>query len=65
MAVPDYQTLMLPLLKLLSDGREHRFAESKACLMSLVSRERRESCDFRVDKAASSTIVWDGHGLTY
>lgn len=27
MAIPDYQTLMLPLLKLLGDGRDHRMPE--------------------------------------
>ena len=28
MAIPDYQTLMLPVLKLASDGREHRFRDA-------------------------------------
>ena len=28
MAVPDFQTLMLPLLKLASDGQQHTFAEA-------------------------------------
>jgi hypothetical protein len=28
MAVPDFQTLMLPLLKLASDGQQHTFAET-------------------------------------
>src|SRR5437773_1348195 len=28
MAIPDYQTLMLPLLRLASDGREHRFRDA-------------------------------------
>lgn len=28
MAIPDYQTLMLPLLKLAADGREHRFRDA-------------------------------------
>ena len=28
MAIPDYETLMLPLLKLASDGKEHRTREA-------------------------------------
>ncbi len=28
MAIPDYQTLMLPVLKLASDGSEHRFRDA-------------------------------------
>ena len=28
MAVPDFQTLMLPLLKLTGDGQQHTFAEA-------------------------------------
>src|SRR5947207_1759980 len=28
MPIPDYQTLMLPVLKLASDGREHRFGDA-------------------------------------
>src|SRR5271167_2669514 len=28
MAVPDFQTLMLPLLKLASDGQQHTLAEA-------------------------------------
>ena len=27
MAIPDYQTFMLPLLKALGDGQNHRFVE--------------------------------------
>ena len=28
MAIPDYQTLMLPVLKLAADGNEHKFSEA-------------------------------------
>ena len=28
MAIPDYQTIMLPLLKLASDGKDHRISEA-------------------------------------
>ena len=34
MAIPDYQTLMLPLLRLASDGREHRFRDAVEKLAS-------------------------------
>ena len=26
MAIPDYQTIMLPLLKFMSNGEEHKFS---------------------------------------
>ena len=28
MAIPDYQTVMLPLLKLAADGKEHKVREA-------------------------------------
>lgn len=28
MAIPDYQTLMLPVLKLAADGAEHKFRDA-------------------------------------
>lgn len=34
MAIPDYQTIMLPLLRLASDGREHRFRDAVEQLAS-------------------------------
>lgn len=45
MAIPDYQTLMLPLLRLSSDGREHKFrdvVEALALEFELTSEERSE-----------------------
>jgi restriction endonuclease Mrr len=30
MAIPDYETVMLPLLQLVSDGREHSIDEAAA-----------------------------------
>ena len=33
MAIPDYQTLMLPVLKLTSDGHEHRFSHAVDALV--------------------------------
>ncbi|OEU70820.1 MAG: restriction endonuclease [Desulfovibrio sp. S3730MH75] len=45
MAIPDYQTLMLPVLKLASDSKEHKFrdaVEQLADEFSLTSEERSE-----------------------
>jgi restriction system protein len=45
MAIPDYQTLMLPLLKIASDGREHRVRDALEQLASefeLTDAERAE-----------------------
>jgi restriction system protein len=45
MAIPDYQTLMLPLLRLASDGSEHRFRDAIEQLASdfgLSDEERAE-----------------------
>ncbi len=45
MAIPDYQTLMLPILKLASDGKDHKFShavEELAHLFRLTAEERNE-----------------------
>jgi restriction system protein len=45
MAIPDYQSIMLPLLKFASDGQEHSLRESIEALadeFSLTAEERRE-----------------------
>ena len=45
MAIPDYQTLMLPLLRLAADGREHRYRDAVEQLASefrLTDGERAE-----------------------
>jgi len=34
MAIPDYQSIMLPLLKLASDKKEHTMQETLECLAS-------------------------------
>lgn len=43
MTIPDYQTLMLPLLELAADGREHRtrdVLEPLAMRFELTAEER-------------------------
>ena len=45
MAIPDYQTLMLPLLRIIADGREHQQAalvEALADEFDLKPEERTE-----------------------
>jgi len=45
MSVPDYQTLMLPILKLAADDEEHRFRDAVEALadeLGLTSEERSE-----------------------
>jgi restriction system protein len=45
MAIPDYQKCMLPLLRVLSDDQEHRFAEiidAVANHFNLTATERSE-----------------------
>lgn len=46
MAIPDYQTVMLPLLRLTSDGKEHQIREAVNVLadqFKLTETERRET----------------------
>ena len=43
--IPDYQSLMLPLLKLVSDGQEHKYRdliESLAIEFEVTDEERKE-----------------------
>ena len=45
MGIPDYQTLMLPVLQLASDGEEHKFSfavEALADKFGLSTEERNE-----------------------
>jgi restriction system protein len=45
MAIPDYQSIMLPLLKFIRDGREHSFRETVEALATqfeLTASERKE-----------------------
>lgn len=65
MAIPDYQTLMLPVLKLASDGKEHKFSQSVEELadeFNLITEERSELLPS--GSQAVLIIVWVGHALT-
>ncbi len=66
MSVPDYQSIMLPLLKLAEDGQEHKLndaIETLASQFSLTLQIVRNYCQ-AADKP-SSTIVLVGHGRTW
>ena len=51
MAIPDYQSLMLPVLKLASDGKEHEFSgavEELADEFGLGMKARNELSFFNI-----------------
>ena len=61
MEIPDYQTLMLPFLRLASDGREHQTRsciESLADEFSLTSRERNELLPSGTQALFSNRVGW-------
>jgi restriction system protein len=63
MALPDFQSFMLPILSLAHDGREHSLAEARRVLaeqLSLVSKS--EANPFRAGGSGGSTIAsrWRG-----
>lgn len=65
MPIPDYQTLMLPLLRICADGREHRtpaLAERVADEFGPSEEERRQ----RIPSGTSTVIANRTHwALTY
>jgi restriction system protein len=61
MAVPDFQTLMLPLLKLLGDGREHRFSDAVEALadeFGLSEDERAQMLPSGRDRLIRNRVGW-------
>ncbi len=64
MPIPDYQSIMLPLLKYASDKKEHSIREvieSLANLFKLSEEERKEVC--QVASSMSLTIALVGQEL--
>ncbi len=45
MAIPDYQTLMLPLLKLTADGSEHSIRDARERLAADLRSTDTERCE--------------------
>lgn len=61
MAIPDYQTLMLPLLQLLSDGKEHLLREAVQELadkFKLTDEERSQLLPSGVSTIIGSRVGW-------
>lgn len=61
MPIPDYQTLMLPLLKYTSDGIEHPFREAiehLAVELTLTDRERIEMLPSGASTVFGSRVSW-------
>ncbi len=63
MPIPDYQTLMLPLLKFAVDGKEHHVREAVAVLaveFKLTEDELKERLPSGVDAVFRNRIGWAG-----
>lgn len=61
MSIPDYQTLMLPLLKLAPDGSEHTAAEATAHLSNLFEltpEERTQKLPKRNEPLMRNRVGW-------
>lgn len=61
MAIPDYQTIMLPLLKAVSDSKEHKFRdliEKLAIGFNLTEIERKELLPSGVQSIFDNRVAW-------
>lgn len=61
MAVPDFQTLMLPLLRLAGDGKERSLAEARECLaveFELTQSEREELLPSGRQSRFGNRVAW-------
>lgn len=61
MAVPDYQSLMLPLLKIASDGKEHGFSEVLGALavqFKMTDEERKEQLPSGTQARFENRVRW-------
>ncbi len=61
MAIPDYQTLMLPVLKLAADGGEHKFSHAVELLaeeFSLSTMERNELLPSGSQAVFNNRVGW-------
>jgi restriction system protein len=61
MAIPDFQTLMLPLLRLAADGQEHRFRdviEQLAAEFGLTEVERAELLPSGTQPLFDNRVAW-------
>lgn len=61
MAIPDYKTLMLPVLKLVSDGKEHKFSQAVEALadeFGLTTEERVELLPSGSQAVFNNRVGW-------
>ncbi len=61
MAIPDYKTLMLPVLKLASDGKEHKFSQAVEALadeFGLTTEERVELLPSGSQAVFNNRVGW-------
>ena len=61
MAIPNYQTLMLPVLKLASDGKEHKFSQAVEKLaneFSLTTEEKNELLPSGSQTVFNNRVGW-------
>ena len=61
MPIPDYQTLMLPLLKIAADGREHRFRDAidqLATEFDLTATERAQLLPSETAPVFDNRVGW-------
>jgi restriction system protein len=61
MPIPDYQTVMLPLLKVAGDGKEHHIRDAinnLAAQFGLTEEDRKELLPSGVDRIFDNRIGW-------
>src|SRR5712692_141673 len=61
MAVPDFQSLMLPLLNVAADGKEHTLAEARdklAAEFKLTDNDREELLPSGKQSKFSNRVAW-------
>src|SRR5947209_14235233 len=61
MSIPDYQSIMLPILQLAGDGHEHRFrdaVEALAAGFKLTDSEREEPLPSKTQPLFDNRVGW-------
>ena len=66
MPIPDYQSILLPMLELSGDGKEHRLKDARDSLadqFALTSEERREKPPGKPYFVFGNRVGWARHYL--
>jgi restriction system protein len=61
MAIPDFQTAMLPLLRFTADGVDHRTSDAVECLageFGVTAEERKELMPSGLDRVLDNRVRW-------